>query len=145
MNTARVKELTGLTDDKLNYLIKKIDPLKRKKTQGEAREYSFRDLVFLKVAAIMRSDGIRLSEVNQAIKVLDQTDVAGQPGILIRGKDNMWMWLPNAIYNDRKGSVQGTRITRVSGFLYDVGFYASVIRDDNQLKLDLTEEMMVQH
>ena len=67
MDTKQVKELTGLTDNQITYLIKKVDALKREKSQGKAREYTFRELVYLKLASLMRSDGIRLDEINEAI------------------------------------------------------------------------------
>lgn len=71
MDTKQVKELTGLTDNQITYLINKIDALKREKTQGKARDYSFRDLVYLKLASMMRSDGHRLPVINSAIEQVD--------------------------------------------------------------------------
>ena len=89
MNTAKVKEITGLTDDQISYLIKKVDALKREKTQGKAREYSFRDVVFLKLASLMRSDRIGLDEINLAIKQVNEAwnnDNPQDAGVLVRLK-----------------------------------------------------------
>lgn len=87
MDAAKVKELTGLTYGQLNYLIMQVQALKREKTQGKARDFTYRDLVLLKLASLMRSDGIRLDEINQAIGLVNDcwnTDNPLSAGVLTR-------------------------------------------------------------
>ena len=89
MDAGKVIELTGLTYGQLNYLIKKVDVLKRKKTQGKARDFTFREVVFLKLASLMRSDGIRLDDIDAAIKQADEAWINDNPqdaGVLVRLK-----------------------------------------------------------
>lgn len=134
MNAAGIVELTGLTYRKLNYMQEQIDVLKREKTQGKAREYSFRDLLYLKIASLIRSDGIGLSEINQAIKALDHVwdnaEVPGRWAILLRdtrnSKHSSWVVAQNALYMDHE---KNERVTHIPGFMYDVAFYASELEE----------------
>jgi hypothetical protein len=145
MDADKVLELTGLTYGQLNYLVKRVDALNRDKTQGKARKFTLRQAVYLKVASMMRADGIRISEVNQALSVLDEFWMgwAGQGGALVRtgDKNNPWAYAltPNFVIIDPKDKTvkQSKRVARVSGFLYDVEYQASKLRGDNQLELDL--------
>jgi len=139
MNTAKVKEVTGFTDAQVDYLIKKIDVLQREKAQGKAREYSFRDLVIFKVAAVMRDDGIRLSEINEAMNEIARN--WGQPGSIIRSgrySGAGWEWAPNM---DLVNTHNQKRIPSLPGFMYDIAFYTSQMRESDQLKLNMAEEV----
>lgn len=151
MNTGKVKELTSLTDDQINYLIKKVDALKREKNQGKARDYSFRDLVYLKLAAVMRADGIRLDEINQAIQVVEDVNsmLAGgwQWGTLIRRNDKakLWTWSPNTFfsaswYNPTTNKLESPMdILRAIGPVYDVGEIASDLAGANQMIFEFAQ------
>lgn len=100
MDAKMVLEATGLTYGRLNYLIEQVDALKREKTQGKARDFYFRDLVYLKLASLMRTDGIRISAINDAIELLGNNwrddDNIDQAGTLIRehgkGGEVIWHW-----------------------------------------------------
>lgn len=70
MNTNDVKKVTGYTDRQLDYLLNQIDVLKREKAQGKAREYSHRDIVFLKLATSMRKSGVMLRDINKVFNLL---------------------------------------------------------------------------
>lgn len=143
MNTKQVKELTGLTDDQINYLIKKVEVLNRKKSQGKAREYSFRDLVYLKLASVMRSDGLALPVINEAISFgLNEFWTNENPkdaGTLIRlyqeqyGKYS-WLWYPYLLENDQ---VNGGRFPK---YLYNVTYYATELAKGDQLELEMMLE-----
>lgn len=145
MDAKQVIELTGLTYGQLNYLITRVDALTRDKTQGKARDFSFQDLVYLKLAAVMRADGIRLDEINQAIKVLEDVN-AMMPqewkwGSLIRRNDKtpMWGWSPNTFYDTFIFNPTTNRPERPVDFLrsfgtvYDVAEIASNLAGVNQL------------
>lgn len=149
MNTKQVKELTGLTDDQINYLIEKVDALKREKSQGKAREYSFRDLVYLKLASVMRSDGLALPVINEAISFgLNEFWTNENPndaGTLLRmyleeSDQYSWTWSPNF---DKKFDPAMVRFPK---YLYNVEYYATELTKSNQLELDImSEEMAVQN
>lgn len=145
MDTNDVKKLTGLTGRQLEYMLNTVESLKREKTQGKAREYSFRDLVFLKIAAVMRADGIRLSEINQAMNEIARN--WGQRGAVMRNgrySGSSWLWMPNmdlVVYDKNK---KPKRIPRLPGIMYDVSFYAASLNDVDQMELNPIPEGMVQ-
>lgn len=135
MNAAGIVELTGLTYRKLNYMQEQIDVLKREKTQGKAREYSFRDLVFLKIASEMRQDNIRLNTINKAITLLDQ-NWNNTENIYIAGRlmvfDNhpLWslttdLWFTGDGYNQPLDSLR-----RIPGHYYNVTNIAGELSTD---------------
>jgi len=72
MDTKRVKELTGLTDDQISYLIKKVDVLKREKAQGKAREYSFGEFNLFKTIANLRANGVSIRDINKLLNVVTE-------------------------------------------------------------------------
>ena len=78
MDAKQVKEITGLTYGQLNYLIDQVDALKREKTQGKARDFSFRDLVLLKLASLMRSDGIGIRDISAGVALADKHSLKGE-------------------------------------------------------------------
>ena len=78
MDAKQVKEITGLTYGQLNYLIDQVDALKREKTQGKARDFSFRDLVLLKLASLMRSDGIGIRDISAGVALADKNSLKGE-------------------------------------------------------------------
>jgi DNA-binding transcriptional MerR regulator len=148
MNTKQVKELTGLTYGQLNYLVDQVDALKREKKQGKARDFSFRDLVYLKLASVMRSDGMGLPAINEVMSVLDHHWINENPndaGTLMRlyledSDQYCWTWSPNF---DEKFDVAKARLP---GYLYNVEYYASELSNLDQLELDImAEEMAVQN
>ena len=61
---------TGLTYGQTNYLVRKglITPISI--SQGKPREFSYRDLVMLRLAAELRADGYRLDAISQALTEL---------------------------------------------------------------------------
>lgn len=173
MDTKQVKELTGLTDNQITYLIKKVDALKREKSQGKAREYTFRELVYLKLASLMRSDGIRLDEINEAIGTLDyfldvtagymkdgvfikQREVSYRGGIL-KARDGTWSYGLGEYYDDdvmtvyfdpkegKEGSYKMTKLTHVPGLYYNVRAIATELAKGDQLELGLMSEVEAVH
>jgi len=148
MNAEKVIELTGLTYGQLNYLIEKVDALKREKTQGKARDFSFRDLVYLKLASLMRSDGMGSPAINEVMAILDQYWINENPndaGTLLRlyleeSDQYSWTWSPNF---DKKFDPAMMRFPK---YLYNVEYYATELIKSNQLELDImSEEMAVQN
>ena len=72
MNARKASELVGITYGQLRYFVRQIDALTKKETsQGHDHEFTFRDLVYLKLAALMREDGLRLDEINKGIYTLN--------------------------------------------------------------------------
>ena len=156
MNTAKVKEITGLTDDQITYLIKKVDALKREKMQGKARDYSFREVVFLKLASLMRSDGLRLGVINEAIGLIDQywtnTENPAKAGMIIRmfdveGLGDVWVWSSSRgeeyHYMNSDGGITTDILTHVPKVIYSVSTIAEELAKGDQLELML-EEMAVE-
>ena len=147
MDTKQVKELTGLTDDQISYLIKKVDALKRDKTQGTAREYSFHDLVYFKLASVMRTDGLSLPAIDEVISVLDRHWINENPndaGTLLRiyledSDQFCWTWSPNF------GEKYDIAKVRFPGYLYNVEYYASELSKGDQLELNLMPEVGAVH
>lgn len=70
MDKKQVKEITGLTDDQIRYLINKVDVLKREKAQGKAREYSNDDAAVLKFAAELRHKRAGIHEINELVNLI---------------------------------------------------------------------------
>jgi len=151
MDSKQIVEITGLTYGQLNYLIDQVDALKRDKTQGKARDFTFRELVYLKLAAVMRADGIRLDEINQAIQVVEDVNsmLAGgwQWGTLIRRNDKakLWTWSPNTFfsaswYNPTTNKLESPMdILRAIGPVYDVGEIASDLAGANQMIFEFAQ------
>lgn len=155
MDTKRVKELTGLTDNQITYLINNIDALKREKMQGKARDYSFREVVFLKLASLMRSDGLRLGVINEAIGLIDQywtnTENPAKAGMIIRmfdveGLGDVWVWSSSRgeeyHYMNSDGGITTDILTHVPKVIYSVSTIAEELAKGDQLELML-EEMAV--
>jgi len=147
MDTKQVKELTGLTDNQITYLINKVDALNREKTQGKARDFSFRDLVYFKLASVMRSDGMGLPAINEVISVLDRNWINENPndaGTLLRvyleDSDRFcWTWSPNF------GEKYDIARVRFPKFLYNVEYYATELSKGDQLELNLMSEVEAVH
>ena len=143
MDTKQVKELTGLTDNQITYLINQVDVLKREKTQGKAREYSFRDLVYLKLASVMRSDGMGLPAINEVMNVLNRNWINENPndaGTLLRvyledSDQFCWTWSPNF------GEKYNVARVRFPKFLYNVEYYATELAKGDQLELNLMSKV----
>ena len=138
MNAKEVINKTGITYPQLRQMVRKIDALP-KTTQGRKNEYSFRDLVIFKVAAVMREDGIGLSEINEAMNEIAQN--WGQPGSIIRSgrySGASWEW---ALNMDLVNAHNQKRIPSLPGFMYDIAFYTSQMRESDQLKLNMSEEV----
>lgn len=72
MDTNDVKKLTGFNDDQLDYLLKKIDVLKREKAQGKAREYSLNDITILMMIAKLREKKIAIREINKILNTINK-------------------------------------------------------------------------
>lgn len=147
MNTGKVKELTSLTDDQINYLIKKVDALKREKNQGKARDYSFRDLVYLDLAAVMRHDGYRLDEINQAINLLEKNwinqESPEEAGTLIAVQNKtqtLWMHSSiNPLKNIAIPELDQNYRKRIPKVLYDVSSLALLLFMRNQLAFEFAD------
>lgn len=72
MNTHDLKKFTGFNDDQIDYLIKKIDVLKRGKAQGKAREYSGGDAALFKTIANLRQSGVPIRDINKMLNMIDR-------------------------------------------------------------------------
>ena len=144
MDAGKVIGLTGLTYGQLNYLIKQVDVLNREKTQGKARDFSFREVVFLKLASVMRSDGMGLSAINEVMSVLNQYWINENPkdaGNLLKiyledSGEYHWTWSPN-FYD-----ATNVNMARSPKYYYNAEYYASELSNRDQLELKL-EEMAV--
>jgi len=155
MDTKQVKELTGLTDNQITYLIKKVDALKREKSQGKAREYTFRELVYLKLASLMRSDGLGLDEINQAVGTLNYfwkiKEFTGS-GALTKHHEGAWAFSPPSdflndgefLYINANGEVAKKRslTDHIPGVYYNVMAITKGLSKDDQMELDLMSEEM---
>jgi len=153
MDAKQVKELTGLTYGQLNYLVDQVDALKREKTQGKARDFTFRDLVYLKVASLMRADGMSLPVINKGITLLNRTWVNSEnpsaAGSLLRADENdkkvVWYWGPMTVEEVFDTNTSGERITEqithIPGVMYNVAYIASELAKGDQLELDLMSEV----
>jgi len=147
MDAKQVKEITGLTYGQLNYLIDQVDALKREKTQGKARDFSFRDLVLLKLASVMRTDGLSLPAINEVMNVLNRNWINENPndaGTLLRiyledSNQFCWTWSPNF------GEKYNVAKVRFPGYLYNVEYYASELSKGDQLELNLMPEVGAVH
>lgn len=147
MDTKQVKELTGLTDDQISYLIKKVDALKREKAQGKARDFSFRDLVYFKLASVMRTDGLSLPAIDEVISVLDRNWINENPNdagtlfrVYLEDSDQFcWTWSPNF------GEKYDIARVRFPKFLYNVEYYATELAKGDQLELGLMSEVEAVH
>lgn len=155
MDAGKVIGLTGLTYGQLNYLIKQVDVLNREKTQGKARDFSFREVVFLKLASLMRSDGLRLGVINEAIGLIDQywtnTENPAKAGMIIRmfdveGLGDVWVWSSSRgeeyHYMNSDGGITTDILTHVPKVIYSVSTIAEELAKGDQLELKL-EEMAV--
>lgn len=141
MDTKRVKELTGLTDNQITYLINNVDALKREKSQGKARDYSFRDLVYLKLASVMRSDGMRLPEINGVISVLGSEWINENPNdagtllkVYVKDAGHRWAWTPHFLTYDDTVRIHFPK------YLYNVEYYATELAKLDQLELNFMSE-----
>lgn len=72
MDTNELKKQTGFNDDQIDYLIKKIDVLKRGKAQGKAREYSFRDVALFQTITSLRESGVSIRDINKLLNVIKE-------------------------------------------------------------------------
>lgn len=157
MNGKEVVEKIGITYPQLRYFVRKIDAVSKKDTsQGHEHDFTFRDLVYLKLASIMRADGLGLDEINQAIEVLDlfwKIPQFNRVGALVKNGSGGWSYGSfdnyyidhEAFYFDPKegkeGSYKKTTLTHVPGFLYSVAHIAEELEKGDQLKLDLMSEV----
>lgn len=96
MDAKAVTEYFKISYGQLKYLINQIDALKRDKAQGKARDYSYRDLVLISLALVLRSDGFRLDAIKQAINELSNnwkdSENPNNAGVLLRGGDGLFRW-----------------------------------------------------
>ncbi len=170
MNGKEVAEKIGVTYPQLRYFVRKIDAVSKKDTsQGHEHDFTFRDLVYLKLASVMRSDGIGLDEINQAVGTLDyfldvmsgymkdgvfvkQKDVSYRGG-LVKTREGVWSYGLGeyddenvAFYYDPKsgkeGSYKKTSLSHVPGFYYSVRAIVSELIKGDQLELNLMSEVV---
>ncbi len=159
MNGKEVVEKIGITYPQLRYFVRKIDALpKKESSQGHEHDFTFRDLVYLKLASIMRSDGIGLPVINDAIGLLDiywtNAENPASAGSLLRldypGERDIWAWGLNRgekrFFINEKGEAESDIITHAPGWIYSVAHIAEALEKGDQLELDImTEEMAVQN
>lgn len=146
MNGKQVIDQIGITYSRLRYFVRRIDALTKKETsQGHENDFSFRDLVFLQIATLMRSDGIGLDDINKGINILDEkwTDLDDNPkmaGTIIRldEKPATWIW---TLLVFPFGSDDGYKYrTRLPGSMYFASVIAQDLSRNDQLELELTQE-----
>jgi len=139
MNGKEASKFVGITYRQMRYFVDQIDALTKKETsQGHDHEFTFKDLVYLKLASVMRSDGMRLDEINKAIRPLDEYWINENPidaGTLLKiyldDRDQYyWTWSPNF---DEKFDVSMVRLPK---YLYNVEYYASKLAKDDQLAFE---------
>lgn len=168
MDAKQVKELTGLTYGQLNYLIDQVDALKRDKTQGKARDFTFRDLALLKLASLMRSDGINTRDISAGVALADKNSLKGEMFYYYEGnsfqtledkffeiwkgaegrRDTDIFTMPKWIYIVTDETAKEKRImsfdnfpNHIPKFFYRVSAIVSELEKGDQLELDLMSEV----
>lgn len=161
MNGKEASEVLGITYRQLGYFVDRIDAITKKETsQGHPHDLTFLDLVFLKLAAIMRADKIRLDDINDAISLVVEARKIEMklPGTLIYRPDiyknwfpenifidplkkGRWMWTPRSFETAEKfaGAEAGEHfMNRIPGMLYSVAAIVGEINEleNNQLELE---------
>lgn len=95
-STAEAARLTGLTArqldhwDRLGFL---RPSLERASGYGSARRYSFADIVRLRVAARLRSNGVGLARIRRCAEALARLDPAadlGKARLMVAGSSVLW-------------------------------------------------------
>ena len=166
MNGKEASKRVGITYYQLRYFVKRVDYFAQKDaTRNHYHDFNFHELVYLKLAAIMRGDGIRLDDISDAIALVDEAvDVApGHPGTLIYHPDaykswfpentftnpltkGKWLWTPlifRAIEeNPNTGKVEDP-IIHIPGMIYNVRSVAEEFAQDDQLMLEFDERKEV--
>ncbi len=95
-STAEVARLTGLTARQLDHWDRNgfVRPSVEKAAgYGSARRYSFADVVRLRVAARLRSNGVGLARIRrcaEALAKLDPSADLGQARLLVVGSSVLW-------------------------------------------------------
>lgn len=159
MNTNDVKKLTGFNDDQLDYLLKKIDVLKREKTQGKAREYSGNDITILRMIAKLREKKITIREINKILNTINKNpDKAASIAVykvenkkplvslkLSATADDLVATLEDQIFNDQEVKPE-LWLLADGAWIDEHPMYEETVRltNEDQLELDLKEEA-VQH
>ncbi len=156
MNGKEASKFVGITYRQMRYFVDQIDALTKKETsQGHDHEFGFLDLVFLKLAALMRSDGSRLDEINQAVGTLNyfwktMPHLTGS-GALVKDNKGSWVFfVPTDLLNDGEFFYQNaegeftkkTSLTHVPGLYYNVAAIASELADENQLTFEFANSEM---
>lgn len=168
MDAKQVKELTGLTYGQLNYLVDQVDALKREKTQGKARDFTFRDLALLKLASLMRSDGISTRDISEGVALADRHSLKGEMFYYSEAsrfqpledkffeiwkgaegrRDTDVFTMPKWIYIVTDETAKEKRImnfdklpNHIPKFFYRVSAIASELAKGDQLELDLMSEV----
>ena len=101
MDGVATSKLVGNTYPQLRYFVKRIDALPKKDTsQGHEHEFTYLDIVYLKLAAMMRADMIRLDYINDAISLVEEARriEIKIPGTLIYMPDIYKSWFPEKIF-----------------------------------------------
>ena len=98
MHGKTVAELTNLSYRQLNYLVDNVDGLLSTphESQGQPRDFRYRDVVLIRLASLLREDGFRIKQIVQAVGAVDQnwkdnTDPDGA-GMLLYGGDGLFRW-----------------------------------------------------
>ena len=154
MNGKEVVEKIGITYPQLRYFVRKIDALPKKETsQGHEHDFTFRDLVYLKLASIMRSDGLGLPVINDAIGLLDiywtNAENPASAGSLLRldypGERDTWAWgfdrAEERFFINENGEAESDIITHVPGWIYSVADIAEELEKGDQLELNLMSKV----
>lgn len=166
MNGKAASRRIGITYDQLRYFVKRIDYFAKKDaTRDHYHDFTFRDLAFLQLAAMMRADGIRLSEINNAISLLDEArKVSRIPGTLVYRSDvtlfswdildepvlekGRWIWSPTIIRaseNLANGMDESNMriLKHIPGMLYSVLSVFDEMSRDDQMQLEFNKHMEV--
>ena len=130
MNTRQAAEYVGLTYRQVDYALSQgaLTPT-AEYGQGKAREFSRRDLVFVRMFNLLRADRHNIQAIKQALTLLSEKWSEGndpsKAGILYRLDQPKaeFVWYPT---DDQLPPAPGASYTP-GNFYYDVGTYAKEI------------------
>jgi len=167
MNAKEASEMLGITYGQLRYLVERIDAITKKETsQGHAHDFNFQDLLFLKLAAMIRADKIRLDFINEAILLLEEAMKIHKRihGTLIYRPDiyknwfpqdifieplatARWMWTP-ADFEWREGTANFNKqdisyVDHIPGTLYSVSGILRELTRNDQMQLEFKQRKEV--
>jgi DNA-binding transcriptional MerR regulator len=121
-STREAANIAGLEFHQARYMVQQkiIQPVEY--GQGKAREFSFRDLVKMQLAAELRKDGFRVDAIKQAMAELDANWTSTNPseaGLIAKSQlGNFFVWQRDPLI--WKTEYGNTTIRKFRKILYDV-------------------------